>query len=653
MANDELQHAVYDAAECGYDYDFVNPLPDRLLCKICQFTCRKAQLTECCGHVYCQPCLEKMKKVADREYLCPMCRTAAFKTIAHREADRTIKELQIYCPSNKLGRVKCSWTGALADVSLHLKNCQIECRRCSILLGYHPMRRHLAASSCLCKYCHSKKQCYCLVPCTCGQDVLQDKIDEHRKVCPLEVVQCKYQCGAKLTRHEIEKHHKNCINHDQVVDEHFKLLCIENFKNISDEMKNNVSEMKDILEDCNDKIENVFNTLNQSVVDSKQFTEICCERLEKNESALLGNSGLLLIMLVILVVLTVIVIHVQTQLDTIKTSINELSQQPKQKNEAIESVLNDHYKGSSDFEISWLSKQDFANDPKQDHNIILPVIFKMTEYGKKRKNKESWFSDPFFVSKHGCQMCLRVDASGYKDSKDTFVSVFLYLKDLHDITVEHYRHCKWPLKGEFSVELLNQYSDSIHHHQNMKIINNPGISELEFVATNLVFSGLGCYDFISHKILSGSKHIYSGNDTLYFKILYKDRPTNVVHKYHYANMYNYWYSFIAKYLFAPFLALCIVFFIGAFVLNWVHNNEALAGTVILLSFIVIGTFDVGNLLGGILWYVVFILASQFCENYFPDQDQFSVVCILLAFVMVKVLLVDVLHMPWGLLWGIL
>ena len=534
-----------------------------------------------------QPCLVKMKKVADHEYLCPMCRTADFKTIAHHEADRTIKELHIHCPSNKLGHVKCSWTGTVVDVNMHLKDCKIERRRCGILLGYHPMRRHLAASSLfLCKYCHSKKQCYCLVSCPnkCGQDVLQDKTDEHRKVCPLEVVQCEYQCGTKLTRREIEKYHKSCIN--QV--EHFKSLCIENFKNISDEMKNNASEMKNIVKDYNDKIENVFNTLNKSIVDSEQFTEICCERLEKNETVLLGNSGFLLIMLVILIVLTIIVIQMQTQLGTINTSINELLLQTKHEDEAVDLVSNDQNKGDS--EISWLSKQDFFNDRKQDH--ILPVIFKMTEYEEKRKNKESWYSDPFFVSKHGCQMCLQVDASGYKSPKDTFISIFLYLKDLHDITVEHHRHCKWPLRGEFSVELLNQYSDSIHHHQNMKIINNPGISE--FVATSLIFSGLGCYDFMSHKILSGSRHIYSGNDTLYFKVLYKNRPTNVVHKYHYVDMYNYWYSFIAKYPSVPLVAFCIVIFIIQY---WFHNNDALlipVVIVILLSLIVIGIFVVSR-----------------------------------------------------------
>ena len=149
-------------------------------------------------------------------------------------------------------------------------------------------------------------------------------------------------------------------------------------------------------------------------------------------------------------------------------------------------------------------------------------------------------------------MCLRVDASGYTNQKDTFISVYLYVKDLHDIEVEHYSHCKWPLSGEFSVEILNHYTDSIHQCQNMMIVSNPEISEFEFVNTNVLFSGLGCYNFISHKFLSGSKHIYSGNDTLCFQILYDDKPRNVVHQHHSVDQFKIYlfkmfteYSYIA------------------------------------------------------------------------------------------------------------
>ena len=148
MAQKEVQGVEYAVVNGGYDYDYVDPPPDRLVCKICQLPCSKAQLSECCGHVYCQSCLYKVKTIPGREYLCPVCRSAYFKTISHHEADRTIKELKVYCPYKRLGRgISCAWVGALGDVNRHLRGCKIQCRRCGELLGYHSMIKHLAAST--------------------------------------------------------------------------------------------------------------------------------------------------------------------------------------------------------------------------------------------------------------------------------------------------------------------------------------------------------------------------------------------------------------------------------------------------------------------------------------------------------------------------
>ena len=59
-------------------------------------------------------------------------------------------------------------------------------------------------------------------------------------------------------------------------------------------------------------------------------------------------------------------------------------------------------------------------------------------------------------------MCLRVDAAGNGDGKGTHVSVYLYLmKGPHDDELEQSGH--WPLKGTFTIELLNQLNDSDHH----------------------------------------------------------------------------------------------------------------------------------------------------------------------------------------------
>ena len=107
MAQSEVQGAACAVVNGDYDYDYVDPPPDRLVC----------------SHVYCQACLYKVKTIPGREYLCPMCRSANFKTISHHEADRTIKELKVYCPHKteiRAGHIMCLGWGT-GDVNRHLE----------------------------------------------------------------------------------------------------------------------------------------------------------------------------------------------------------------------------------------------------------------------------------------------------------------------------------------------------------------------------------------------------------------------------------------------------------------------------------------------------------------------------------------------------
>ena len=53
MARDESDR------DSGYDYEFVEPPPERLLCTICRLPCREAQLNE--DQVYCKRCITKIK----------------------------------------------------------------------------------------------------------------------------------------------------------------------------------------------------------------------------------------------------------------------------------------------------------------------------------------------------------------------------------------------------------------------------------------------------------------------------------------------------------------------------------------------------------------------------------------------------------------
>ena len=91
---------------------------------------------------------------------------------------------------------------------------------------------------------------------------------------------------------------------------------------------------------------------------------------------------------------------------------------------------------------------------------FVPVIVKMSEYTKKKREKIQWYSDPFYSHRKGYRMCLCVDVANSWPYSGSNLSVWLYLlKGSYDDQLE------WPLKGHCEVKLLNQISNSEHHYR--------------------------------------------------------------------------------------------------------------------------------------------------------------------------------------------
>ena len=57
------------SSEGGYDLDFVDTVPDALICLICTCAAKDAHQVTCCGRVFCKDCLGKLG--ANN---CPHCR---------------------------------------------------------------------------------------------------------------------------------------------------------------------------------------------------------------------------------------------------------------------------------------------------------------------------------------------------------------------------------------------------------------------------------------------------------------------------------------------------------------------------------------------------------------------------------------------------
>ena len=210
----------------GYEYNFVKPPLDTLLCTICFLPSKEPYLTACCGHTFCKSCLEGSKKYSN---ICPMCRSEEFDAIFNKQADRMIRSLYIFCANKEQG---CEWQGEVYDINDHLGNCLFQVIHCSNECGECLQRQHLTShveTECprrtvSCQYCDDvgeyqfiedqhKEKCS-KFPVQCPNEceietIHRDEVEEHREVCPLEMIQCDYHvvgCKVKMARKDMNTH---------------------------------------------------------------------------------------------------------------------------------------------------------------------------------------------------------------------------------------------------------------------------------------------------------------------------------------------------------------------------------------------------------------------------------------------------------------
>lgn len=191
----------------GYDYHFVDPPPDTLVCKICHCPSKEPHLSVCCGHTFCKSCLTSAKNVAD---VCPMCRSTNLQTFPNKQNERLIKSLHVFCTNKDKG---CEWQGEVNDIKIHLDGCRFEEVRCLNNCGVSVQRQYLSnhtKNECSrrivnCDYCHTtgehhfidnqhKSKCSKFpVPCPnkCDMTIPREDIDEHVKhSCPCQMLKC-------------------------------------------------------------------------------------------------------------------------------------------------------------------------------------------------------------------------------------------------------------------------------------------------------------------------------------------------------------------------------------------------------------------------------------------------------------------------------
>lgn len=219
-----------------------NPLKDNinLTCSIC-LNVLQSPVHFSCGHVFCEVHFESAIK-SSKGTPCLQCTTCKQTGAVMRVhfVDMLIKNWPSKCAWST-----CAWTGCYGDLKTHLdskcdyefKTCEwchnatrrkhweqhrtechrrpIKCRFCKISCSFDIVSAHEDA-------CHEA-----LIPCpnNCAESasntqdeskdenkiclIVRKTLEAHKSTCPMEVIQCKFDCGSSLPRMLMSQHIKS------------------------------------------------------------------------------------------------------------------------------------------------------------------------------------------------------------------------------------------------------------------------------------------------------------------------------------------------------------------------------------------------------------------------------------------------------------
>ena len=263
----------------GYDYQFVKTPSDMLICTICILPSKQPYLSECCGHTFCKSCLEGSKKSNN---ICPVCRSENFVTMFNKQADRVIRSLHVFCTNKDQG---CEWDGEVNNIIGHFGNCLFQIVHCPSDCGESLQRQYQTIHVEIkcprrrvsCQYCSDvgeyqfiegqhKEECH-KFPIQCPnkcdiESICRDGVEEHKEICPLEIVQCDYHvigCKVKIARKDIDTHKQ------EMMEVHLS-LSINELMETKMQLKSTQNNLKHEVENAKHEVEKTKDDLTQQLV---------------------------------------------------------------------------------------------------------------------------------------------------------------------------------------------------------------------------------------------------------------------------------------------------------------------------------------------------------------------------------------------------
>ena len=437
------------------------------MCKICHLPCREAQQSECCGHIYCTSDINTLIASKATNPTCPICRSEIFVTYPNLSVDLEIQKLLVFCPNKDI--TGCDWTGKLRDLDKHYnygKDCQTECENCGTTVKHKLLHDHITNECpCYCPYCditaerevissEHKEKCHkfpITCPNNCGVgDIPGDCIEEHKKVCPLEMVRCEFHdigCEALFPRKDGDSHSTDSVTkHLQLAQK--RLTVLNKMVEDSDARYLESTEtFTRMLSDIQERMRATDSSKQNAEVQTENpNTDVATSKLRKIVqyfTRLINNN--IIMLLVLLVSFTIGMLNVVGNYRQTTTTCN-YSLPTIQELEFHSKVSVVLYELIDQSKLSWHKKLHYWDSI----TTVIPVVLKFSDISK---SKNSFLtSRSFFAFTNGYLLRLRIFPSGRPGiiPIGNYMSVYLdVLKGPHDDSLA------FPMLQTFTVELLH------------------------------------------------------------------------------------------------------------------------------------------------------------------------------------------------------
>ena len=115
------------------------------------------------------------------------------------------------------------------------------------------------------------------------------------------------------------------------------------------------------------------------------------------------------------------------------------------------------------------STEENLKFPVWEKDPVVPCEFTLSRFAHHKSSNISWYSPPFYTHHAGYKLCLRIDANGDQQGRQSHVSMYVSLmKGEYDV------HLCWPFRGEVIVQLLNWLENKKHIEERIRFTELAG-----------------------------------------------------------------------------------------------------------------------------------------------------------------------------------